>query len=317
MDFGNFLGNDALKARISAAAAQHKLSHCYLISGPKGSGKHTLCRLLMAAMQCSEEAAPCYRCAQCRKVLQNTHPDIIWVDDPERKNIPVKLIRETCGDAFIRPNEGRRKIYVIPRSQDLGLSGQNALLKMMEEPPHYVTFLLLCENPDQLLPTIRSRCVELTLSPLSMSQLTAALQHQYPQRDPADLQAAALRSSGFLGQALELLSSEEQLLQQSEGFLRAFAQRDRLQLLQILVSMEKMPRNTFRQTLLQWIDLLEQAMLTRSGVDSPMQLCRELARSRTMAELMHATQQLQLAADRCESNVGVGHLCGDLCAKLL
>lgn len=317
MDFGHFLGNDSLKARISAAAAQRKLSHCYLITGPKGSGKHTLCRLLMAAMQCPEASAPCYRCVQCRKVAQNIHPDVIWVDDPEKKTIPVKLIRETCSDAFIRPNEGQRKIYVIPRSQDLGLPGQNALLKMMEEPPAYVTFILLCENPDQLLPTIRSRCVELALSPLNNQQLTAALQQQYPQRDPADLQAAALRSSGFLGQALELLSSEDSLLGQSEAFAQAFARRDRMQLLQILVSMEKMPRNTFRQTLLQWIDLLEQAMLTRSGIDSPLQLCRELARSRTMAELMHAVEQLQTTADRCEANVGVGHLCGALAAKLL
>ena len=317
MDFGNFLGNDTLKARISAAAAQRKLSHCYLITGPKGSGKHTLCRLLMAAMQCSEVNTPCYRCAQCRKVLQSIHPDIIWVDDPEKRTIPVKLIRETCSDAFIRPNEGNRKIYVIPRSQDLGLPGQNALLKMMEEPPHYVTFILLCENPDQLLPTIRSRCVELALAPLSMPQLTAALQQQYPQRDDADLQAAALRSSGFLGQALELLSSEDNLLGQTEEFARAFARRDRMQLLQILVSMEKMPRVTFRQTLLQWIELLEQAMLTRSGIDSPMQLCRELARSRTMAELMQATEHLQQAADRSEANVGVGHLCGVLATKLL
>lgn len=317
MDFGTFLGNDSLKSRIAAAAAQGKLSHCYLLTGPRGSGKHTLCRLLMAAMQCSAAAGPCYQCAQCRKVLQNIHPDVIWVDDPEKKTIPVELIRQTCSDAFIRPNEGKRKIYVIPRAQDLGLPGQNALLKMMEEPPQYVTFLLLCENPDKLLPTIRSRCVELQLAPLPSELILQTLRQQLPQRELQDLQAAAQRSGGFLGQALEQLAGQDDLLTQTTDFAQAFARRERLQLLQTLVGMEKLPRATFRQCLLQWIDLLEQAMLVRSGIDSPLPLCRELARSRTMAELMQATEQLRQAAEYCEANVGVGHLCGALATALL
>lgn len=317
MDFGNFLGNETLKARIAASTAQGKLSHCYLITGPKGSGKHTLCQVLLAAMQCTAEHAPCWRCGQCHKVMQHIHPDVIWVDDPARKTIPVDLIRQTCSDAYIRPNEGQRKIYVIPRAQDLGLPGQNALLKMMEEPPSYVAFLLLCENPDKMLPTIRSRCVELQLSPLPMGQLMAALQAQYPQREVQDLQAAASRSGGFLGQALEQLSGQDSLLSQSETFALAFSRRDRLQLLQLLVNMEKMPRANFRQCLLQWIDLLEQAMLVRSGIDSPMALCRELAKNRTMSELMQALEQLRQAANYCEANVGVGHLCGALAATLL
>ena len=317
MDFGNFLGNETLKARLAAAAAQRKLSHCYLITGPKGAGKHTLARVLMAAMQCSAESVPCHRCPQCRKVAQNIHPDIIWVDDPERKTIPVDRIRQTCSDAFIRPNEGKRKIYVIPRAQDLGLPGQNALLKIMEEPPAHVTFLLLCENQEKLLPTSRSRCVEWHLAPLSAAQMQSALQAQYPDRPPEDLQAAALRSGGFLGQAQELLSGQDTLLEQTRTFAQAYASRDKLQLLQLLVSMEKLPRPNFRACLLEWVGLLEQAMLVRSGIDATTQACRQIARVRTMAELMQATQQLRQAAEYCEANVGVGHLCGVLTAALL
>ena len=149
MDFGQFLGNDTLKAQLSAAIDAQRLTHCYLLSGPKGSGKHTLAQLLMAAMECTADQRPCGRCSQCRKALQGIHPDIAVVDDTSRKTIPVDLIRQVCSDAYIRPNEGRRKIYLLPRAQDLGLPGQNALLKILEEPPEAVTFLLLCENADR------------------------------------------------------------------------------------------------------------------------------------------------------------------------
>ncbi len=317
MDFGQFLGNDTLKARLSAAIDAQRLTHCYLLSGPKGSGKHTLAQLLMAAMECTADQRPCGCCSQCRKVLQGIHPDIAVVDDTSRKTIPVDLIRQVCSDAYIRPNEGRRKIYLLPRAQDLGLPGQNALLKVLEEPPEAVTFLLLCENADRLLPTIRSRCVELKLAPLPEALLLQALQARYPGCPPADLQAACRRSGGFLGQAQALLEDQAALPPQTLTFAEAFAQGDRLQLLELLVKLEKTQRDDFYQLLLQWRGLLVQALQAQNGVDTPLAQSREIARRRTMAELSQAIAQLGKAAEACQANVGVGHLCGMLAATLL
>lgn len=317
MDFGQFLGNDTLKARLSAAIDAQRLTHCYLLSGPKGSGKHTLAQLLMAAMECTADQRPCGCCSQCRKVLQGIHPDITVVDDANRKTIPVERIRQVCSDAYIRPNEGRRKIYLLPRAQDLGLPGQNALLKVLEEPPEAVTFLLLCENADRLLPTIRSRCVELKLAPLPEALLLQALQARYPGCPPADLQAACRRSGGFLGQAQALLEDQAALPPQTLTFAEAFAQGDRLQLLELLVKLEKTQRDDFYQLLLQWRGLLVQALQAQNGVDTPLAQSREIARRRTMAELSQAIAQLGKAAEACQANVGVGHLCGMLAATLL
>ena len=317
MDFGQFLGNDTLKARLSAAIDAQRLTHCYLLSGPKGSGKHTLAQLLMAAMECTADQRPCGCCSQCRKVLQGIHPDITVVDDANRKTIPVERIRQVCSDAYIRPNEGRRKIYLLPRAQDLGLPGQNALLKVLEEPPEAVTFLLLCENADRLLPTIRSRCVELKLAPLPEALLLQALQARYPGCPPADLQAACRRSGGFLGQAQALLEDQAALPPQTLTFAEAFAQGDRLQLLELLVKLEKAQRDDFYQLLLQWRGLLVQALQAQNGVDTPLAQSREIARRRTMAELSQAIAQLGKAAEACQANVGVGHLCGMLAATLL
>ena len=185
MEFGTLLGNDALKQRLTTALAKGQLSHCYLISGPEGAGKHTLAKLLAAAMQCTEGKKPCCRCPQCRKALDGMHPDIITVDDPEKKGIPVKLVREICADLYVRPNEGAKKVYIFPRAQDLNPQGQNALLKCIEEPPAYGVFFLLTDNASRLLPTIRSRCVELRMSPLSDAQLLSALQKRLQSQQQA------------------------------------------------------------------------------------------------------------------------------------
>ena len=208
MEFPGFYGNEQLKSNLSAALDRQRPAHFYLISGPKGSGKHTLARLLSAALLCrSSGKRPCGICNQCHKALTGSHPDLITVDDTEHKTVPVAVIRQAREDLFIRPNEAERKIYFVPRAQDLGLPGQNALLKVLEEPPAYGVFLLLTDNPDKLLPTVRSRCTELKLQPLSRDILLENLRKARPDASPDAVAGAAARSGGWLGQALELLAS--------------------------------------------------------------------------------------------------------------
>ena len=96
MDVGGLLGNEAIRARLDAAAAQDRFSHSYLICGPDGSGKHTLARMLAATMQCTAGAGrkPCGMCSGCRKVFEGIHPDVITVNDPAHKTIAVDVIRQ-------------------------------------------------------------------------------------------------------------------------------------------------------------------------------------------------------------------------------
>ena len=115
MGFESLLGNARLKDNLTAALQQGKTAHFYLISGPQGSGKHTLASLLAAAMMCQQPQRPCCRCAACRKVLDRVHPDVITVEDPEHKAVPVRIIRQMRDDVFIRPNEGNHKVYIFPR----------------------------------------------------------------------------------------------------------------------------------------------------------------------------------------------------------
>ena len=105
MAFEALLGNDRLKQNLAASLARNHIAHFYLISGPRGSGKHTLARLLAAAILCREKRKPCLSCIPCRKVMEGTHPDFITVEDPEHKNVAVRIVREIREDVFIRPNE--------------------------------------------------------------------------------------------------------------------------------------------------------------------------------------------------------------------
>ena len=189
MDFGAFLGNDALKRRLQESFRQGKTSHCYLLCGVEGSGQRTLALQMAAALECKDERNPgCGVCPACRKVLAKQHPDVITVDDTEHKNVAVDIVRQARSDVFIRPNEGRKKVYIIPRGQDLGAPSQNALLKILEEPPEYAVFLILTTSAERLLPTIRSRAVQLQLSPLSYEQAIPELKRRFP--DKSDLELA-------------------------------------------------------------------------------------------------------------------------------
>ena len=219
------------------------MSHFYLLSGPRGSGKHTLAELIAAAMLCAEPDAPCGVCRSCRKVLGGNHPDYITIDDPSKKTVPVDLIRQARSDIYIRPNEGKRKIYLFPRAQDMGIPAQNALLKILEEPPAYGVFFLLADNPEKLLPTIRSRCTELKLQPLPQELLHRQLTEEFPDASAEDIRTAALRGGGYLGPARQILKAEAAQSPQTAAFAAAFAARDSLGLLQVLAPMEKWKRD--------------------------------------------------------------------------
>ena len=308
MAFDTLLGNDRLKQNLAASLSKGHISHFYLISGPRGSGKRTLARLLAAAILCREKRKPCLSCTPCRKVMEGNHPDFITVEDPEHKNVAVRIVREIREDVFIRPNESDHKIYLFP--QELGIEGQNALLKILEEPPKYGVFLLLTDNPDKLLPTVRSRCTELKMQSIPPEQLRRQLALDFPQASREDIEGAVLRSGGFLGQARELLESGDRIPPQTEGFFRALASRDGLLLTQTLVPMEKWKRDPLADILTEWMEIVEEALAGRSGLQAVSPLARQLSQQRTAGELRGILLSLRKAADYTRSNVSPGAVCG-------
>lgn len=113
-----------------------RFPHTLLIEGPEGSGKKTAAWQAAKTLLCEGEPKPCGRCAHCVKADKRVHPDVRYYTVPEgKKEFPVETVREIRQDAYIAPNEGARKIYLIDRAHAMNAAAQNALLKIIEEPP--------------------------------------------------------------------------------------------------------------------------------------------------------------------------------------
>ena len=145
-----------------------KLSHAYIVSAESREDGLNTARRIAAAAVCSDSLKrPCGVCRNCRKAEQGIHPDITvverFVDDKgrQKKEIVVDQIRELSVDACVLPNEAEGKAYIICDADLMNQSAQNAALKLLEEPPKGVVFILCAANTRLLLPTVRSRCVEI------------------------------------------------------------------------------------------------------------------------------------------------------------
>ena len=148
---------------LRAAAERRALPHALLFTGGDGPAA---AEFAAAAMECTaEQGRPCGVCHACRKVLSGIHPDVITVQDPEHKLLSAETVRNVRSDAYIRPNEGERKVYVFPDCALLTEADQNILLKTVEEGPPSAAFLFCAGSAAAVLPTLRSRCVECKLHP--------------------------------------------------------------------------------------------------------------------------------------------------------
>lgn len=145
-----------------------RLSHAYIISAPDMNDAFSAATRISAAAVCMRgHDVPCGECRACRKAFEHIHPDITviekFVDDKgQQKNIiSVDQVRDISVDAYILPNEAERKVYIIKDADAMNPQAQNAALKLFEEPPAGVIFLLCVTNPELMLQTVRSRCADI------------------------------------------------------------------------------------------------------------------------------------------------------------
>ena len=295
--------NDPAAARVREAATRRTLSHALLFTG--SGGRAAMARYAAAALECRGEGGrPCGVCEGCRKVLAGIHPDVITVRDDQHKNISVDVVRQIRSDAYIRPNEGERKVYLLEGADQMNASAQNAMLKLLEEGPQYAAFLLLAENGGGLLQTVRSRCEELVLAPVPVQECQGWLERKYPQKTKEELRRAALDCQGLLGRAVEQLEGTGESLRvredQAEKLAGALEQGTELELFEAAMVLDKQSREELPKLL----DALERELTERMAGQSD---------RRRLFRAVELTRQIRTAA---RLNANPGQLAGWLCAGM-
>ncbi len=208
MNFDAIVGNTRIKQQLLSLAESGRLPHAIVIEGEKGLGKRTLAKELALNLLCvNGENAPCRACPQCNKVMKGIHPDV-FVAEPETKSkaYPIKFVRESIvADAFVSPNEARYKIYILANCQFMEPKTQNALLKILEEPPEYAIFILTVDKKSALLETVLSRAVVLSLEGVNAKSGAEYISNNCEGVEYEDALGAIEIWGGNIGKALESL----------------------------------------------------------------------------------------------------------------
>lgn len=230
-------GNEALKSTLRGFASKKAFPNSFMISGPEGSGKYTAALLFAMAISCKGESRPCGKCESCRKISEGISPDVITVGlNKDRKTIGIESVREITDTAYILPNDLDVKIYIIKDAEKLTAQAQNALLKIFEEGPKSVYFILLTSAPSQLLPTVRSRAPEIKTEVFTDKKLMAYLTEnvkkasEMASKDAPALKKIVSASGGSYGKALAILEGKNkktpQLIKKAEKLVSLLAEKD-------------------------------------------------------------------------------------------
>ncbi len=281
------LGQDHLLARLQPALERGRAAHAYLLTGPPHVGKLTLARELAQAVNClarpesgQTRSAPCGQCVQCQRIADRLHADVRVVDiEFSRKvegretvtAITINAIRELEHTVNLNPFEGSRTVIIIDGAGSMTVDAANALLKTLEEPPPGVLFLLLADDEDALLPTIRSRCQTLQLLPMPRRQMIDFLTERHSVSE-AEADRLYRLSRGCLGWALQVLA-DPQLLEQRQADLERMRETvgagldTRFSYATEVASLFGSNRPAARELLALWLRWWRDLLLIKEGAD--------------------------------------------------
>ena len=248
------VGHKDVIRHLVNAAANDKVSHAYLLTGEKGSGKKLLASIFAAALNCETHSGePCFKCASCHKALTGNHPDIIRVVHERPDVIRVNEIREQLVNTVdIKPYESRYKVYIIDEAEKMNAQSQNAILKTIEEPPPYAVMLLLANNPDSLLSTILSRCVRLNLKAVPSEDVRQYLMREMMLPD-YEAEIAAAFAQGNIGRARMSVTGDA-FAEMTEKAIRLVKKAGNMQTHEIVAAVKELSED--KKNIQQFFDIL-------------------------------------------------------------
>lgn len=220
MKFRNIICANAQIKGLERSIYTNTVIQSLIIEGQSGTGKKTLANIYTNALVCTDDKdKPCGECKGCKLFLSGNHPDIFEVKRDKKKSIGVDEIKSLQKEAIVKPNESTRKVFIIHDAHTLTTQAQNALLKLIEEPPKYLSIILICENTMPLLETIISRCSIIPMPYLSYDNVIEGLTNKGI--DKEDAKIIAQGANGSLGNALDRYS-DKAYLERREDYINIF-----------------------------------------------------------------------------------------------
>lgn len=202
----DFAGNKKTIEQLGYLLDSGRFPHALIIEGEDGLGKKTLARQLAAALVCRGSEKPCMECTQCKKAMAKIHPDIIEHTAAGGANsFHIDVIRDVVNDVFMQPNEAQCKVYILANAHCMSMSAQNALLKVLEEPPSYVVFILTLTNKSAMLSTVLSRSVVVTLEGVDADEGAKYITEHFDGADSDTLRARLSEQGGNIGKVLDTI----------------------------------------------------------------------------------------------------------------
>ena len=254
-------------ALFNQKARKGLCSHAYIIDGAKGIGKLSFALDCARAMLCINEDKPCGICSSCKKALGGDHPDIHVIG--KDKNALIGDVREIIRLASLKPNDGDKQIFIICNAGKLGEGAQNALLKIIEEPPETVAIFMLVETRASLLPTVLSRGQRIHLDGMRDNELRYAIYENNRSLTQREIDFAVDIAAGNLGEAEKYFAKENVTLRgKAEKLLINVLNRNNYEVTASLIG-PRHKRESFLALLNEFVFLANEAQKKKYGVEKP------------------------------------------------
>lgn len=310
------IGQDKILSLLDYSLKTSTIAHAYLLVGPRHVGKRTLAFNLAQALNCDGPELPCGQCRSCQRILEGKHADVTPIGLDSKTEIGIDDIRGLQRLANLPPYEGKCKVFIIDDAEYLSTEAANSLLKILEEPPQRVVWLLLAAEEEHLLPTIISRCQRLELKPVPSERVQEILVNSYNvNADKAKLLTQLCQ--GRLGWALSALANDDILEQRSQRIARLVSLLtptsrslgQRFAYAQELASQFSQNRRAGAEIIEIWLDWWRDLMLIKGGckeaiinVDYEIAL-EEQARELSLNEIKGFLANLCLLQEEISKNV--------------
>lgn len=308
----NLIGHEWAVDMLKKHMINDTTRHAYLFAGPPGLGRRTLALRFAQALNCQkpvEPGVPCGECRDCKQIAAMQHADLSVVQaESEGGTLKVDQIREARRTLVLKPYQARFRVALFLRFHEANDNAANALLKTLEEAPSYAVLILTADNPEQLLPTIVSRCEVLRLRPLKIEEVHKALENRGVEAGQAKLVAHI--SGGRFGYALQMVKDEALLSGRAERLndLQNLISASRVEKFAYADKLSK-DKESMRQTILIWLSYWRDVMLRSARAETPLvnvdrnMEIEDLAGRMDLSAARQVVRRLEDALEKMEKNV--------------